>query len=55
MTTGEHITKAAIVKAMQSLQRLRFMQAVEDGFRQVDAGQSVSQDEVERRLAGLRS
>ena len=61
MTAGERITKVEIVRAMQTLpddagieqamERLRFMQAVEDGFRQLDAGQSVSQEEVERRLA----
>jgi hypothetical protein len=61
MTTGERVTKAQIIEAIQSLpddagieqalERLRFMQAVEDGFRQLDAGQSVRQEEVERRLA----
>jgi len=61
MTTGERIGKAQIVEAMQSLpddagieealERLRFMQAVEDGFRQLDAGQFVTQDEMKRRLA----
>ena len=61
MTTGERISKAQIIEAMQSLpedagieealERLRFMQAVEDGFRQLDAGEFVTQDEMKRRLA----
>jgi hypothetical protein len=61
MPTQERISKAQIVEAMrslpddagveQALERLRFMQAVEDGFRQLDAGQSISQEEVEHRLA----
>ena len=61
MTTQDRISKAQIVEAMRSLpddagieealERLRFMQAVEEGFHQIDAGQSVSQEEVERRLA----
>jgi predicted transcriptional regulator len=61
MTTQPRISKAHIVEAMQALpedaviedalERLRFMQAVEDGMRQLDEGQFVSQEEVERRLA----
>lgn len=61
MAIAQHITKQHIVEAMQSLpddagveealERLRFMQAVEEGLKQLDAGQSFSQDEVERRLA----
>ena len=61
MTTRQRISKTQIVEAMKSLpedagieqamDRLRFMEAVEDGLRQLDEGQSVSQEEVERRLA----
>ena len=61
MTTRQRISKTQVVEAMKSLpedagieqamDRLRFMEAVEDGLRQLDEGQSVSQEEVERRLA----
>jgi predicted transcriptional regulator len=61
VATAQHITKQQLVQAMQSLpddagveealERLRFMQAVEEGLKQLDDGQSLSQDEVERRLA----
>ncbi len=61
MTTRQRISKTQIVEAMKSLpedagieqamDRLRFMEAVEDGLRQLDERQSVSQEEVERRLA----
>lgn len=61
MATSQHITKQHLVQAIQSLpddagveealERLQFMQAVEEGLKQLDAGQSLSQEEVERRLA----
>ena len=61
MASAPHITKQHLIQAMQSLpddagvetalERLRFMQAVENGLKQLDAGQSLSQEEVERRLA----
>ena len=60
-TTQPRISKAQIAEAIRALpedasiedalERLRFMHAVEGGMRQLDEGQFVSQEEVERRLA----
>lgn len=60
MTTQERISTAQIVDAIQSLpddagveqaiERPRFMQAVQEGFRQLDAGQSVSRKRLSVRL-----
>lgn len=64
MVAQQQITKQQIVEAMQTLpddagvaealERLQFLQAVEEGLAQLDAGQTVSNEEVMRRLARWR-